>query len=300
MELQQGDKMDEEEKEKKTTSQPQSIMKDRLQFPDKDDEFDSPPEDIMFKMHHILESLYRDIQDLQDENQQLTADVKRLGKQNTRFLMSVRRLSSVKRPINSVAKDIKAQGERIHCKLSAMKALSEDAELQHGVHSAVARIAHARYSALTRPFQAAMHEYNQAEMKQRENCKIQIQRQLEIMGKDVSGDQIEDMFEQGKWDVFSENLLADVKGARAALNEIESRHREMLRLESRIRDLHDLFLQMAMLVEQQADTLDVIEFNVQKTLDYTGQAKVQVSKAVQYKKKKPCRTVCCFCCPCLN
>ena len=30
MELQQGDKMDEEEKEKKTTSQPQSIMKDRL------------------------------------------------------------------------------------------------------------------------------------------------------------------------------------------------------------------------------------------------------------------------------
>uniref|UniRef100_A0A8C0HWP4 t-SNARE coiled-coil homology domain-containing protein n=1 Tax=Balaenoptera musculus TaxID=9771 RepID=A0A8C0HWP4_BALMU len=131
--------------------------------------------------------------------------------------------------------------------------------------------------------------YNQAEMKQRKNCKIRIQRQVEIMGKDVSGDQIEDMFEQGKWDVFSENLLADVKGARA-----------MLRLESRIRDLHDLFLQMAMLVEQQADTLDVIEFNVQKTLDCTGQAKVQVRNAMQYKKKNPCRTVCCFCCPCLN
>ena len=144
------------------------------------------------------------------------------------------------------------------------------------------------------------HEYNQAEMKQRENCKIRIQRQLEIMGKDVSGDQIEDMFEQGKWDVFAENLLADVKGARAALNEIESRHREMLRLESRIRDLHDLFLQMAMLVEQQADTLDVIEFIVQKTLDCTGQARVQVRNAMQYKKKNPCRTVCCFCCPCLN
>ncbi|KAM9059817.1 syntaxin-11 [Balaenoptera ricei] len=287
-------------------------MKDRLvefveltkryeqQFPDKDNEFDSPPEDIVFETDHILESLYRDIQDLQEENQQLTADVKRLGKQNTRFLTSMRRLSSIKRDTNSIAKDIKARGESIHRKLSAMKALSEDAEAQHGAHSAVARIARAQYSALTRPFQAAMHEYNQAEMKQRENCKIRIQRQLEIMGKDVSGDQIEDMFEQGKWDVFSENLLADVKGARAALNEIESRHREMLRLESRIRDLHDLFLQMAMLVEQQADTLDVIELNVQKTLDYTGQAKVQVSKAVRYKKKNPCRTVCCFCCPCLN
>ncbi|XP_032959592.1 syntaxin-11 isoform X1 [Rhinolophus ferrumequinum] len=312
MELQQGDEMDEEENEKKIVSQPQSKMKDRLsdllelskqydqQFPDGDIELDSPHEDIEFETDHILESLYRDIQDLQYENQQLMVDVKRLGKQNVRFLTSMRRLSSIKRDTNSIAKDIKARGESIHRKLCAMKVLSEQAEAQHGPHSAVARIARSQYSALTRNFQRAMHEYNQAEMKQRDNCKIRIQRQLEIMGKDVSGDQIEDMFEQGKWDVFSENLLADVKGARAALNEIESRHRELLRLETRIRDIHDLFLQMAMLVEEQAETLNVIEFNVEKTLDYTGQAKAHVKKTLEYKKKNPCRTICCFCCPCFN
>ncbi|XP_075410549.1 syntaxin-11 [Tenrec ecaudatus] len=286
-------------------------MKDRLaelldysrhcdqQFPDEDD-IDAPHEDIVFETDHILEALYRDIHELQVENQQLMADVKRLGKQNARFLTSMRRLSSIKRDTNSIAKDIKARGEAIHRKLRAMKALSEKAEAEHGEHSAVARIARSQYSALTRTFQSAMHDYNQAEMKQRANCKIRIQRQLEIMGKDVSGDQIEDMFEQGKWDVFSENLLADVKGARAALNEIETRHRELLRLESRIRDVHELFLQMAVLVEEQADTLNVIEHNVLQTLDYTGEAKAQVRKAVEYTKKNPCRTICCFCCPCLN
>lgn len=287
-------------------------MKDRLsdllelskqydqQFPEEDDGFNSPHEDIVFETDHILESLYRDIQDLQNENQQLMADVKRLGKQNTRFLTSMRRLSSIKRDTNSIAKDIKSRGESIHRKLRSMKVLSEEAEAQRGPHSVVARILRAQYSALTCNFHRAMYEYNQAEMKQRDNCKIRIQRQLEIMGKDVSGDQIEDMFEQGKWDVFSENLLADVKGARAALNEIESRHREVLRLESRIRDVHSLFLQMAILVEEQEGTLNIIELNVEKTLDYTGQAKAQVLKAVQYKKKNPCRTICCFCCPCLN
>ncbi|EHB10025.1 Syntaxin-11 [Heterocephalus glaber] len=287
-------------------------MKDRLaellevsksydqQFPDGDDDFDAPHEDIVFETDHLLEALYRDIRDIQEDNQLLMADVRRLGKQNARFLTSMRRLSSIKRDTNSIAKAIKARGEGIHRKLRAMKELSEAAEAQQGARSAVARIAHAQYSALTRTFQQAMQEYNQAEMKQRDNCKVRIQRQLEIMGKDVSGEQIEDMFEQGKWDVFSENLLADVKGARAALSEIESRHRELLRLESRIRDVHELFLQMAVLVEQQADTLDVIEFNVQQTLDYTGEAKAQVRKAVQYKKKNPCRTLCCFCCPCLN
>ncbi|XP_005389296.1 PREDICTED: syntaxin-11 [Chinchilla lanigera] len=287
-------------------------MKDRLaellefskscdqQFPDGDDDFDSPHEDIVFETDHLLESLYRDIQDIQEDNQLLAADVRRLGKQNARFLTSMRRLSSIKRDTNSIAKAIKARGEGIHRKLRALKELSEAAEAQHGAHSAVARISHAQYSALTRAFQQAMHEYNQAEMKQRDNCKIRIQRQLEIMGKDVSGEQIEDMFEQGKWDVFSENLLADVKGARAALSEIESRHRELLRLESRIRDVHELFLQMAVLVEQQADALNVIEFNVQRTRDYTGEAKAQVRRAVQYKRRNPCRTICCFCCPCVN
>ncbi|XP_037376899.1 syntaxin-11 isoform X1 [Talpa occidentalis] len=287
-------------------------MKDRLsellelsrhydqQFPDEDNEVDSPQEHIVFETDHLLESLYRDIQDLQSENQLLLIDVKRLGKQNVRFLTSMRRLSSIKRDTNSIAKDIKARGEAIHRKLRAMKELSERAEAQHGEHSALARISRAQYSALTRTFQRAMHEYNQAEMKQRDNCKIRIQRQLEIMGHEVSGHQLEDMCEQGKWDVFSENLLADVKGARAALNEIESRHRELLRLESRIRDVHELFLQMALLVEEQADTLNVIEVNVNQTLDYTGQAKAHVGRAVQYKKKNPCRTICCFCCPCLK
>ncbi|XP_072575243.1 syntaxin-11 isoform X1 [Vulpes vulpes] len=311
MELQEEDEMD-EEKEKKTMSHPQSTMKDRLaemleltksydqQFPAGDAELDPPREDVVFETDHILESLYRDIQDLQEENQQLLTDVKRLGKQNSRFLTSMRRLSSIKRDTSSIAKDIKARGESIHRKLHALKARGEEAEAVHGAHSAVARISRAQYHALTRTFQQAMQGYSQAEMKQRHNCKIRIQRQLEIMGKDVSDDQIEDMFEQGKWDVFSENLLADVKGARAALSEIESRHRELLRLESRIREVHKLFLQMAVLVEEQADTLNVIELNVQKTLDYTGQAKVQVRKAVQYTRKNPCRTLCCFCCPCLN
>ncbi|XP_058523906.1 syntaxin-11 isoform X1 [Ochotona princeps] len=312
MELERGGKMDTEEgEEKKPKSQAQSTMKDRLaellelskqydqQFPEGGDELNGT-ENIVFETDHLLESLYQDIQDIQEENQLLMADVRRLGKQNARFLTSMRRLSSIKRDTNSIAKAIKARGEGIHRKLRVMKELSESAEAQHGTHSAVARISSAQYGALARAFQQAMQEYNQAEMKQRDNCKIRIQRQLEIMGKEVSADQVEDMFEQGKWDVFSENLLADVKGARAALNEIESRHRELLRLESRIRDVQELFLQMAVLVEKQADTLNVIELNVQQTLDYTGQAKAQVRKAVQYKKRNPCRTICCFCCPCLN
>lgn len=285
-------------------------MKDRLselleysrlhsQYVQNGDE-DLSQELAMFETDHSLEVLYNDIQVIRTENHLLKVDVKRLGKQTTRFLTSMRRLSSIKRDSNSIAKDIKLRGEGIHRKLQNLKNLSEDAETAHGENSVIARVSKAQYNTLTRAFQKAMVEYNEAEMVQRENCKIRIQRQLEIMGKDVSGNQIEDMIEQGKWDVFSENLLSDVKVARSALNEIETRHKELLKLETRIREVHDLFLQMALLVEEQAETLNVIELNVENVKDYVSVAKAQIKQAVEYKKKNPCRQFFCCCFPCCN
>uniref|UniRef100_A0A8C5R258 Syntaxin-11 n=1 Tax=Leptobrachium leishanense TaxID=445787 RepID=A0A8C5R258_9ANUR len=260
----------------------------------------SPNELLMFETDHSLEGLYKDIQHIRTENHLLTVDVRRLGKQTTRFLTSMRRLSSIKRDSNSIAKDIKLRGEGIHRKLQALKAFSEEAESKFGESSVMARVSKAQYMTLTCSFQKAMVEYNEAEMVQRENCKIRIQRQLEIMGKDISGNQIEDMIEQGKWDVFSENLLSDVKVARSALNEIETRHKELLKLETRIKEVHDLFLQMALLVEEQAETLNVVELNMEKVKDYVAAAKAQVRQAVEYKKKHPCRKMFCCCFPCCN
>ncbi|KAH1173886.1 syntaxin-11 isoform X1 [Mauremys mutica] len=285
-------------------------MKDRLselyelarlynqQFPNNEDDESLPHETLLFETDYALAALYKDIQSIRTDNLHLKEDVRRLGKQNNRFLTSMRRLSSIKRDTNSIAKDIKARGEGIHRKLQTMKDFNEDAETKHGTMSVITRVSKNHYVDLMHAFQEAMFEYNEAEMNQRENCKIRIQRQLEIMGKDVSGNQIEDMIEQGKWDVFSENLLSDVRGARAALNEIETRHKELMKLETRIREVHELFLQVALLVEQQADTFDIIQLNVEKVEDYVGEAKCQVRKALEYRRKHPCRTLLCCCFSC--
>lgn len=40
-----------------------------------------------------------------------------------------------------------------------------------------------------------------------------------------------------------------------AMNEIETRHNEIIKLENSIRELHDMFMDMAMLVESQVRTL---------------------------------------------
>ncbi|NXO03929.1 STX11 protein, partial [Rhinopomastus cyanomelas] len=285
-------------------------MKDRLselresarlhnqQGSESEDDESSPRDVLLYETDYALEILHKDILSLRTENDHLKEDVKRLGKQNTRFLTSMRRLSSIKRDTNCIARDIKARGEAIHRKLQIMRDYCEDAITKYGAMSVVARVAKNHYVDLMHAFQEVMFEYNETEMKQRENCKIRIQRQLEIMGKDVSGSQIELMIEQGKWDVFSENLLSDVKGARSALSEIEMRHKELVKLEGRIREVHELFLQVALLVEEQADTFDVIELNMQNVEDYVGEAKEQVKRALEYRRKHPLRTILCCCLSC--
>ena len=46
-------------------------------------------------------------------------------------------------------------------------------------------------------------------------------------------------------------IKMDSQMTKQALNEIETRHTEIIKLENSIRELHDMFVDMAMLVESQ-------------------------------------------------
>lgn len=255
---------------------------------------------VVFEGDDVLNGLQREVHALRKEMLLLKMDVKRLNKQNTRFLTSVRRISSIKRDSNALGRDIKNRGKAIYARLEKMGKQSKELQEDPGPPSAVARMVHSQYVSLTAAFHAAISEYNEAEMAQRENCKTRIQRQAEIMGKEVSREQIDEMVETGKWNVFSDNVLLEGRSARSALSEIESRHKELLELEARIREIQELFFQMAQLVEEQGCMIDNIQANVCATQDYVDKASAQVTKAVRYKKSNPCKKLFCCCFPCCH
>ena len=58
-----------------------------------------------------------------------------------------------------------------------------------------------------------------------------------------------------------------------------------MKLEKSIRELHDMFLDMAMLVESQGEMIDRIEYNVEQAVDYIESAKADTKKAVKYQSK---------------
>ncbi|KOB76736.1 Syntaxin 1A [Operophtera brumata] len=124
------------------------------------------------------------------------------------------------------------------------------------------------------------------------------QRQLEITGRATSDDELdvififvvcnkvlsiylsiylslEEMLEQGNSAVFTQGTLAD----------IEARHADIIKLETSIRELHDMFMDMAMLVESQGEMIDRIEYHVEHAVDYVQTATQDTKKALKYQSK---------------
>ncbi|KAM8834045.1 syntaxin-11-like [Synchiropus picturatus] len=251
---------------------------------------------VVFEGEDEMKAVYKEAQSIRKEILHLRMDVKSLGKQNARFLTSMRRISSIKRDANAIGRDIKARGEAIYARLEKLRsrAVEDDQEAS----AALSRMVKSQHVSLMSAFQKEISEYHAAEMSQMENCKRRIQRQAEIMGQVVTREQIDEMVQSGKWNVFSDNLLLEGRSARSALSEIENRHKELLDLEGRIRDIHELFFQMALLVEEQGCMLDNIEAQVLGTQDYVHKASEQFKKAVVYKRYNPCRKLFCCCFPC--
>lgn len=58
-----------------------------------------------------------------------------------------------------------------------------------------------------------------------------------------------------------------------------------MKLETSIRELHEMFMDMAMFVETQGEMVNNIERNVVNAVDYVEQAKEETKKAIKYQSK---------------
>uniref|UniRef100_A0A8C5LRV0 Syntaxin-1A n=1 Tax=Leptobrachium leishanense TaxID=445787 RepID=A0A8C5LRV0_9ANUR len=186
--------------------------------------------------------------------------------------------------LEELMSDIKKTANKVRSKLKSIEQSIEQEEALNR-SSADLRIRKTQHSTLSRKFVDVMSEYNATQSDYRERCKGRIQRQLEITGRTTTSEELEDMLESGNPAIFSSGIIMDSNITKQALNEIETRHSEIIKLENSIRELHDMFMDMAMLVESQGEMIDRIEYNVEHAVDYVERAVSDTKKAVKYQSK---------------
>ncbi|XP_069557786.1 syntaxin-11-like [Brachyistius frenatus] len=257
-----------------------------------------PQQAVMFENSSAIEDVLEEASSIRKEISLLHLEVERLRMHNERFGTSVHRLTVLKRDSDSIAKAIQQRGETLYVRLQALGKESNRLEEKEGTNSAVSRIARLQYDALTRAFHAAMSNYGNIEDTQKKTCRGRIQRHASIMGSEISDEQLDMMVDKGGegWAELSQNLQPEgARSSRWALCEIKGRHKELVQLEARLKEVHELFLDMAMLVEEQGSILNNIEVNVCGTGEYIEQFNFHIKRAIRYKRKNPFLQ----CCPCL-
>ncbi|XP_019609601.2 syntaxin-3 isoform X1 [Rhinolophus sinicus] len=183
--------------------------------------------------------------------------------------------------LEQLTTEIKKRANNVRNKLKSMERHIEEDEVRS---SADLRIRKSQHSVLSRKFVEVMTKYNEAQVDFRERSKGRIQRQLEITGKKTTDEELEEMLESGNPAIFTSGII-DSQISKQALSEIEGRHKDIVRLESSIKELHDMFMDIAMLVENQGAMIDRIENNMDQSVGFVERAVADTKKAVKYQSE---------------
>ncbi|XP_069748472.1 syntaxin-19-like [Narcine bancroftii] len=253
---------------------------------------------IIFENEPVILNFLAYTQGIQNDINELKNYIKKLCDQSTATVLFTRRFSIIKKDSSNLIKGLKVRAESIHKQLNSLSKDAKESEEECGKDAVVSRIKKAQYSMLFKQYQMAMLEFNTVLTNKQEICKKFMQRQLEVIGKETSEEELNNMVEHNKWYVFNENFLSDIKITKQHVSEIEFCHKELISLENQIKELQDLFVQISLLVKEQSDSLNNIERAMLNTKEYTEESKDVINQARKYAKQSLCTKLCCWCFTC--
>ncbi|XP_016308146.1 syntaxin-1A-like isoform X5 [Sinocyclocheilus anshuiensis] len=235
----------------------------------------------------FMDEFFEQVEEIQGFIDSLAEKVEEVKINHSAILASPNPDEKTKADLEELMTDIKKLANKLRSKLKNIQQTIEQEEaLNHSKNpSADLRIRKTQHSTLSRKFVEVMTEYNATQSDYRERCKGRIQRQLEITGRNTTNEELESMLESNNPSIFTSGIIMDCNISEQAMNEIETQHNEIIKLENSIRELHDMFMDMAMLVESQGDMIDRIEYNVDHSVDYIKDALLNTKKAVKYQSK---------------
>ncbi|XP_062851415.1 syntaxin-3 [Trichomycterus rosablanca] len=270
-------------------------MKDRLA--QLKENTDAAPDDVEVQVEdkEFMEGFFTQIDEIRTSIEKMDENVTEVKRLYSVILSAPTSDQKTQDDLEAITNEIKKLANNARNKLKSIEqSLEPNADDRV---SADMRIKKSQHAILARRFVEVMTRYNEAQVDFREKSKGRIQRQLEITGKTTTDDELEEMLDGGNAAVFTAGIM-DSAISKQALSEIEARHKDIMRLESSIKELHDMFVDIAMLVENQGSIIDRIESNMDQSVGFVERAVADTKKAAKFqqeaRRKQMMITLCCI------
>eukprot|EP00606_Chrysophyceae_sp_TOSAG23-5_P000666 GSChrysophyteH2.ASY1.ANO1.1326.1 assembled CDS len=150
-------------------------------------------------------------------------------------------------------------------------------------------------STLTRKFVDVMKEYQSVQTKYKTEIKKKVKRQVQIVKADASSEEIDAILRSGGADQVFKDAILKGEAADSVKNmymHVADKYQDVLTIEASVAELHQMFIDFALLTEQQGELLDQIEFQVKAASDYIDEGNSEMIKAIEIQKNIRKRQCC--------
>ena len=135
---------------------------------------------------------------------------------------------------------------------------------------------------LHRKFCDVAKDYQKTQQTYRSEITKTVKRQLEIVKPDVSTEEIDDVMRRGgASDVYRAAIMAGTADPiQSAYADVADKYADVLKLEQSVQELHQMFLDFALLTDQQGDLFDQIEYQVKSASEYVEGGNLDIEQAI--------------------
>ncbi|KAJ7948167.1 Syntaxin-132 like protein [Quillaja saponaria] len=241
------------------------------------DGFNKQIQDVEKQVDKLSELLIK-LKDANEESKSVTkaSSMKAIKKRMEKDIDDVGKIArSFKAKIEAINKDNLANRQKAGC------------EKGTGVDRARMNLT----NALTKKFKELMTEFQNLRQRIQDEYRAVVERRvITVTGARPDDATIDQLIETGNDEQIFQNAIQGMGRGQVlnTLEEIQERHYTVKEIEKKLLDLHQIYLDMAVLIEAQGEILDNIESQVTNAVDHvrSGTDALHTAKSLQKKSRK--------------
>jgi len=144
-----------------------------------------------------------------------------------------------------------------------------------------------KYSLYVKKFHDAMNRFQLLSQTFKDKMQARMKREIRMVmfDKHLTDQQVDDLVQSNKANEIIQEAIMSDSNLKDMVHTIEERHVDIMKLESSVKELFDLFKDLATLVDLQQENLDVITIHIGKAQSHVQKAEVDLQDAEIYQKK---------------
>lgn len=234
-------------------------------------------------MDHFLSSI-REVNDALEKISKNIEDIERFHRQAL-TAVTLEEATRLSRLIDELVNRTNNGAQQIRRTLKSLTVETDDLKQSGEITPSDLRLRANQQNRYAKKFMAIMNKFQTMQTTYQAKYRQQLERQYLIVKPTATREELDRLTQSSSSDATSmmnQQIFAMANKAQAqkTLAEMKERHQDIVAIEKSLRELHQMFVDMAMIVEQQGETLDKIEDHISNTMEYTETAAIEMRGAV--------------------